>query len=95
MHLLRNAAVHGIESPETRLVQGKPAVGQVTLAIAQRGSEAYIRITDDGQGFQIEALKAAANGHSLAANHEDDPVRLAYVSGWFDVNRTCLDPQHV
>ena len=22
-------------------------------------------------------------------------VRLAYVSGWFDVNRTCLDPQHV
>jgi two-component system chemotaxis sensor kinase CheA len=81
MHLLRNAAVHGIESSEIRLAQGKPAAGQVTLAIAQRGSEAHIRITDNGQGFQIEALKAAANGHPLAANHEDDPVRLAFLAG--------------
>jgi two-component system, chemotaxis family, sensor kinase CheA len=81
IHLLRNAAVHGIESPESRLQKGKAPEGQVILAIAQRGSEAHIRISDDGQGFQIEALKAAANGHPLAPNHTDDPVKLAFLAG--------------
>jgi two-component system, chemotaxis family, sensor kinase CheA len=81
IHLLRNAAVHGIESPEMRLQKGKAALGHVKLSIAQRGSEAHIRIWDDGQGFQIDALKSAANGHPLAPNHSDDPVRLAFLAG--------------
>jgi two-component system, chemotaxis family, sensor kinase CheA len=81
MHLLRNAAVHGIESPEARLQKGKAPVGEVRLSIAQRGSEAHIRISDDGQGFQIDALKEAAHGHPLASNHSEDPVRLAFLAG--------------
>jgi two-component system, chemotaxis family, sensor kinase CheA len=81
LHLLRNAAVHGIESPEIRLQKGKSALGHVKLSIAQRGAEAQIRIWDDGQGFQIDALKSAANGHPLAPNHSDDPVRLAFLAG--------------
>lgn len=81
IHLLRNAAVHGIESPEERDQQGKNPEGQVELLIAQRGAEAHITIRDDGRGFQISALKEAAIDHPFAQNHLDDPIRLAFLAG--------------
>ena len=59
-HLLRNAIAHGIETPEARRGQGKPASGQITIAQAREGSEVVIRIIDDGQGVNLDRVRHKA-----------------------------------
>ena len=56
-HLLRNAADHGIESPEERLKAGKPAEGVINLEAWQAGGLLYILVSDDGAGININRLK--------------------------------------
>lgn len=51
VHMVRNAADHGIETPEERLASGKPAEGRVTLRAYQQGGNIYIELTDDGKGL--------------------------------------------
>jgi chemosensory pili system protein ChpA (sensor histidine kinase/response regulator) len=64
LHLVRNAADHGIESPEERRRRGKPATGTIRLAAAREGNEAVIRVHDDGSGIDLDQVldKALARG---------------------------------
>ncbi|NDV19757.1 chemotaxis protein CheA [Pseudodesulfovibrio sp. JC047] len=57
VHLLRNSIDHGIESPEERVAQGKPAQGTIMLAAEHSGGEVLIRITDDGKGMRSEVIR--------------------------------------
>ena len=57
MHLLRNAADHGIESPDIRQAAGKPLIGTIRLAASREGNQVVIRITDDGAGLDYEAIR--------------------------------------
>ncbi|WP_242445577.1 hybrid sensor histidine kinase/response regulator [Chromatium okenii] len=59
-HLLRNAVDHGLEEPETRLKNGKPALGLVTLALAREGNDAVISLSDDGRGMNLQAIRRKA-----------------------------------
>jgi two-component system chemotaxis sensor kinase CheA len=67
VHLIRNAADHGLETPEQRLAAGKPAAGQVTLAARQAGAEVIITITDDGRGVDRVRVRAKAEEAGLIA----------------------------
>jgi len=60
VHLIRNAADHGIESPEERQKAGKPQVGNVRVKAEHDGNHIVIRIEDDGKGMDPEKLKARA-----------------------------------
>ena len=61
MHLLRNSADHGIESDEKLRVQrGKPAVGTIHLNAYQDGNNVVIEVKDDGNGIDVEKVKAKA-----------------------------------
>ncbi|MCE3223289.1 MAG: putative Chemotaxis protein CheA modulated with response regulator receiver region (modular protein) [Nitrospira sp.] len=60
VHLVRNAVYHGIEPAETRLSQGKPAVGTIYLHAAHRGNSVLIEVEDDGAGLDIAKIKAKA-----------------------------------
>lgn len=61
MHLLRNCIDHGIEQPAIRQANGKPACGNITLAIAQKDSgKIEIMVADDGAGIDDARVKAAA-----------------------------------
>jgi two-component system chemotaxis sensor kinase CheA len=55
-HLVRNAADHGIETPEERLVQGKSARGTIRLDAYHQGNQVVIEIADDGRGINHERL---------------------------------------
>jgi two-component system, chemotaxis family, sensor kinase CheA len=66
-HLLRNAVVHGIESPAERERAGKPARGRVELRAISRGSMAEIVVADDGRGVSPEAIEAAGAEGSLTS----------------------------
>lgn len=59
-HLLRNSADHGLESNEVRLERGKPEVGTIFLNAYQEGNNVVIKVGDDGNGIDTEAVKAKA-----------------------------------
>ncbi|WMC92996.1 chemotaxis protein CheA [Kineothrix sp. MB12-C1] len=60
MHLLRNAADHGLESAQVRKEKGKPKVGSIFLDAYQDGNNVIIEVRDDGAGINTEAVKAKA-----------------------------------
>jgi chemosensory pili system protein ChpA (sensor histidine kinase/response regulator) len=57
-HILRNAVVHGIESPAERSARGKPETGRIRMALRREGSEVIVEIVDDGAGMNIAAIRA-------------------------------------
>lgn len=60
MHLLRNAADHGLESNEERIRLGKPEVGSIFLDAYQEGNNVVIEVRDDGAGINVENVKQSA-----------------------------------
>ena len=66
-HLIRNALDHGIESPDRRVAAGKPPVGTILLEARHRAGALTITITDDGEGIDIERLRAKTVTSGLVA----------------------------
>ncbi len=64
MHLLRNAADHGLESNEDRQKAGKDPVGSIYLDAYQDGNNVVIEVRDDGSGINADKIrkKAIAKG---------------------------------
>lgn len=60
MHLLRNAADHGLESNEERQKIGKNPVGSIYLDAYQDGNNVVIEVRDDGNGINTEVIKRKA-----------------------------------
>jgi two-component system chemotaxis sensor kinase CheA len=60
MHLLRNAADHGLESNEQRQSAGKNSVGSIYLDAYQDGNNVVIEVRDDGAGINTERIKRKA-----------------------------------
>ena len=58
MHLLRNCVDHGIESPEERERRGKPRHGTIALNAYHEGNQIIIEVTDDGNGIDLERVRA-------------------------------------
>ncbi len=69
-HLIRNAADHGIEQPETRREQGKPERGQIRLSAAHEGNHILIEIEDDGAGIDPDALRQKAVEKGVVSEQE-------------------------
>ena len=67
VHLIRNAADHGLEPSETRLAGGKAAAGKITLGARQSGAEVIVTITDDGRGVDRARVRAKAEEAGLVA----------------------------
>ncbi|WP_455211206.1 Hpt domain-containing protein [Kaarinaea lacus] len=59
-HILRNAVDHGLETPEERRNAGKSPDGHIEIRFTREGSEVVLRITDDGAGINIPALRQKA-----------------------------------
>lgn len=56
IHLIRNSADHGIESPEERRKKGKPETGTIKLNAYHDGNNVVIEVSDDGDGIDTEAI---------------------------------------
>jgi chemosensory pili system protein ChpA (sensor histidine kinase/response regulator) len=59
-HMLRNAVVHGLETPAARIAAGKPETGHITLKLQREGAEVVITVEDDGAGLDVAAIHAKA-----------------------------------
>lgn len=72
MHLVRNAADHGFESPEEREDQGKSRTGTLKLEAKNAGGDVVITIKDDGRGLcKSEIMKKAKENEILTKPEED------------------------
>jgi two-component system chemotaxis sensor kinase CheA len=59
-HMIRNAADHGIETPERRRAAGKPGTGRILLQARHEGGAILVEMSDDGRGLPAEAIRAKA-----------------------------------
>ena len=71
LHLIRNAADHGIELPEQRISAGKSAEGRILLSATRERNTVALRVVDDGRGIDRERILAKARHEGLASAEVD------------------------
>jgi len=57
VQLLRNAVVHGVETPVSRTGSGKAEAGRVTARFARQDAEWVLTVRDDGAGLSAPRVK--------------------------------------
>jgi chemosensory pili system protein ChpA (sensor histidine kinase/response regulator) len=88
LHLVQNAVVHGLESPDERLARGKPAAGTVRLTASHRGAFVVIEVADDGRGIDTDRLRQRAvaqgfvRGDVAATMSEREALDLIFRAGF-------------
>jgi two-component system sensor histidine kinase and response regulator WspE len=74
-HMLRNALDHGIETPDQRVIAGKPVQAVIRLEASHQAGALQIVISDDGCGIDPERVRRAVVARSLAS--EETAARLS------------------
>ena len=86
VHMVRNAADHGIEIPEVRQNAEKPTVGKIRLSAYHSGGDVVIELEDDGAGLDRDKLvaKAISNGviESDKGMSEGEVYQLIFAPGF-------------
>ena len=79
IHLVRNAADHGIETPEVREAAGKAEEGVISLRAFHRSGRIVIEISDDGAGIDTEKVRIKAIQRGLIgpdSELDDEQLRM-------------------
>ncbi len=86
IHLVRNAAYHGIKTPEERIAAGKDSSGTIVVRFSNEGNNLIISVSDDGQGLDVQAIKAAASARGLISADTElssqEIIRLIFSPGF-------------
>lgn len=92
IHLIRNAADHGVEPSEERVAKGKDPVGKIRLVAYQEGTKAVIKVEDDGSGIDVERVRAKAEriGINTEGMSDSDIKNLIFLQG-FSTNEQVTD----
>ncbi len=67
LHVLRNAADHGVESGQVRAAAGKPVEARIRLAARTAGDQVVLEVADDGAGVDPARVRARAEARGLIA----------------------------
>lgn len=73
MHIIRNAADHGLEKAAARAAMGKPETGEIRLSARYSGAEVLISLSDDGGGLDRDAILARARERGMIADNAEIP----------------------
>lgn len=97
IQLLRNAVVHGIETPEQRQAKRKLATGHVRMELVDTGSAYNLTLEDDGKGIDYEAVRAKAvrigqyTEAEAAALSQKELLGLIFSSGFSTLDTSTED----
>lgn len=95
--IVRNALVHGIESPEERRSLGKNPEGLLKFELARNETGKYrLSIWDDGRGISTEDIRRRLV--AIGKRSEEDSAKLSdqeLVASLFDPDFTSLDEANV
>lgn len=85
VHMVRNAADHGVELPEVRVKAGKSRAGRIELKAFHQGGNIAIQISDDGNGLpRARIIKKAVEAGIIEAGtelSEQDIFKLIFSPG--------------
>jgi two-component system chemotaxis sensor kinase CheA len=70
IHMIRNAADHGLETPDVRSALGKSEAGRLRLYAFYDGDDLVIEVTDDGCGLDAGRVRHKARASGLASEAE-------------------------
>jgi len=70
VHLVRNAADHGLESPKERKLAGKTECGNIKLNAYHKSGFVIIDVIDDGKGIDLEKVKSKALENEIVSSAE-------------------------
>ncbi|HSW47309.1 MAG TPA: chemotaxis protein CheA [Phycisphaerae bacterium] len=73
VHMMRNAADHGIEPPEERVRAGKSPQGTIALRARHAAGKVIIEVQDDGRGIDSRRILAKAVERGLVEAGRDLP----------------------
>jgi two-component system, chemotaxis family, sensor kinase CheA len=88
LHLLRNAADHGVEPADARRRAGKPLRGVITMSAGRVGDQVVIDIADDGRGIDPAAIRRTVRERGLLADDllaalgDQDVIDLVFLPGF-------------
>jgi two-component system chemotaxis sensor kinase CheA len=88
VHLIRNAADHGVEPAEAREAFGKTRRGTIRLSAGHEGNHVIIQIEDDGAGMNPDKLKEKAIEKGMITPEEaqgmktEDAYSLIFIPGF-------------
>jgi len=74
-HMVRNAIVHGLETPQERRAAGKSETGELRLEVRQEGNEIVIVIADDGAGLDLDRIRARGLASGLLRSDQQPSDR--------------------
>ncbi|MZH03646.1 MAG: chemotaxis protein CheA, partial [Nitrospinae bacterium] len=98
MKIIRNAIVHGIETPEERRSMGKSEEGVIKLQALNQNGQIHIDIQDDGRSLNIQAIRnqAVIQKHitpDQAENlSEKDCGKLLFLKGFSLTENSLMKP---
>ncbi len=70
VHMIRNAADHGLETTEERIAAGKPKAGKIRVSALQEGGYIVLEVSDDGRGLNLEAVSKRAVSMGLTTHEQ-------------------------
>ena len=70
IHMVRNSADHGLESPSERIKAGKSERGVIRLAAYHQGGQIVIEVGDNGRGLDVARIRAKAVENGLTTEAE-------------------------
>ncbi|MEM7626305.1 MAG: chemotaxis protein CheA [Planctomycetota bacterium] len=88
VHILRNSADHGVETPATRLQSGKTEDGTISLSAEHQGSHVRVAITDDGKGLSRAVIggkaieKGLVTAEALENMPDEEVFRFIFEAGF-------------
>jgi len=82
LHMVRNAADHGIELPDVRAAAGKPREGTILLDAFHRGNSIVIRVSDDGRGLDADGILRKAMEKGLVGPAEAEKLAPQQIYPW-------------
>jgi HPt (histidine-containing phosphotransfer) domain-containing protein len=98
IQLVRNAVVHGIETPDERTRANKSEIGTLGVEFATRGSDGFeLVVQDDGRGLQLDRIKEVAVERGLitaeqaAALDPRQTMALIFRPGFSTADRVTTD----
>ncbi len=78
LHIIRNAADHGIETPEERIKKGKPETGIIRFIAYYSNTNVIIQIQDDGKGIDPELIRTSAIELGIIKSSDNLSIKEIY-----------------
>ncbi|MCH9844750.1 MAG: chemotaxis protein CheW [Alphaproteobacteria bacterium] len=82
LHMIRNSADHGVETPEVRALAHKSEQGNINLQAYHEGGHIIIKIADDGAGIDPNRIRQKLIKNHIVSENEANALSDAQLNAY-------------